>query len=190
MPRKKARPKRAKRIALSILVILLISAPVLVWYSWYGLSNKPIVNYTFGGARDVRTYYRLTASTQNYAGSIDIANVLIRNRGHTDISVIVTIHAVNALVSASYAGPYNEMASAGLVVSAESGYRFVTFYLTLKSQVSSFTLSCQVNKLIDYTTFSSSVASTFGDIEPVSPTLLQYSRESTSPFDYELVQRS
>lgn len=187
--RSKAKQKRVKKRAVAALVVLLISVAAVIGYAWYGLSNRPIVDYTFGDAKDVRLSYRLIASTQNYPGSIDLVHVLMRNRGRTDISVIVTVHAVNALVSADYYGPYNEMTSVALMSSAHSEYRYVTFYLTLKSQVSSFVVSCQVSKFIDYTTFSSSIASTFGDIQPVSPTLLQYSRGSTSPYDYELVRQ-
>jgi len=170
------------------LVILLISAPVVIGYAWYGLSNKPIVDYTFGGAGDVRLYYRLSASTQNYPGTIDVVHVLVQNRGHTDVSVIITIHAVNALVSASYYGPYNEMVSELSPVLAGAGYRVVTFYLTLRSQVSSFALSCDVAMVVDYSSLSSLAATNFGEIEPIPPTSLQYAQQSTSPYDYQLVQ--
>ena len=172
-----------------LLIITLILAPLLAWYVSYGLVNRPLVDYTFGGVSDIRRTYRLNALSRTYAGTIDIFNVYVRNRGHTDITIVVTVHAVNALVSASYNGPYNEMASSALVIFAGSSYHFVTFYLTLKSQVPFFTLSCQATKLIDYTTFSSSVASFFGDIEPVPPNVLQYSQESMSPYDYQLVQQ-
>lgn len=190
MPRKKARQNRLKRFALLILVILLIAVPIAIGYIWYGLSNRPLVDYTFGGTSQVRLYYRLNASTQNYPGTIDLAHALIRNRGRLDISVIVTIHAVNALVSVSYYGPYNEMASQLIPLPADSGYQIVTFYLTLISQVTNFSIKCDVGRVVDLSTFSSSVSTTFGEIQPVSPTLLQYSHESTSPFEYQLVHQS
>lgn len=174
-----------------MILLIIILAPLLAWYVSYGLANKPIVDYTFGVA-EIRRTYRLTAHSvdANSPGSIEIFNVYVRNRGRTNITIIITVHAMNAFVSANYDGPYNDMASRALVVPAGSGYRFVTFYLWLKSQVPSFTLSCQASKLIDFTKFSSSVASTFGQIEPVSPILLQYSQGPTNPYDYQLVQQS
>jgi hypothetical protein len=170
------------------LVILLISAPVISGLTWYGLSNKPIVDYTFGGAGDVRLYYRLNASTPQRPGTIDIAHVLVRNTGHTNLSIIVTLHAVNAVVSADYYGPYNEMANEEISVSANSGYRVVTFHLTLMTQVSSFAIWCEVNKVVDYSTFSSSVATSFSEIDPTLPTHLQYAQGATNPYGYQLAQ--
>ena len=191
MPKKRRRSIRRKKrgVPRLLIIILIFLAPLLVWYVSYGLVNRPLVDYTFGGVGNIRRTYRLSALSQNYAGTIDIFNVYVRNRGHIDITIVVTVHAVNAFVSASYNGPYNDRASSALVVPAGSGYRFVTFYLWLKSQIPSFTLSCQASRLIDYTNFSSSVASTFGQIEPVSPTLLQYSQGPTNPYDYQLVQQ-
>lgn len=190
MPRKKTRQNRLRRFALPILVILLIAVPTVIGYIWYGLSNRPLVDYTFGGTSQARLYYRLNASTPNYPGTIDLTHILIRNRGRLDISVIVTIYAVNALVSVSYYGPYNEMASQLVPLPADSGYRIVVFYLTLISQVTNFSIKCDVGRVLDFSTFSSSVSTTFGEIQPVSPTLLQYSHESTSPFEYQLVRQS
>jgi hypothetical protein len=121
-------------------------------------------------------------------GTIDLVNVLIRNRGLTDISVIVTVHAENALLSSSYTGPYNNMASNAIVALANGEYRYVTFYLTLQSQVSSFTIWCDVSKIIDYSTVQSSMATTFGEINSVAPILLVYKQSSLDPDTYQLTQ--
>ena len=121
-------------------------------------------------------------------GTIDIINVLIRNRGVTDISVIVTVHAENALLSSSYGGPYNNMASDAIVALANGEYRYVTFYLTLQIQVPSFTIWCDVTKMIDYSTVSSSMATTFAEINPIAPILLVYHQSSVNPDTYELAQ--
>ena len=192
MPKKRGKSKQRKRPIILLLILpIIILAPLLAWYVSYGLANKPIVDYTFGVA-EIRRTYRLIAHSvdTNHPGSIEIFNVYVRNRGHTNITIIITVHAMNAFVSSSYDGPYNERASSALEVPAGSVYHFVTFYLWLKTQVPSFTLSCQASKLIDYTKFPSMVASTFGQIEPVSPILLQYSQESTNSYDYQLVQQS
>lgn len=186
--RSKAKQKRAKKRVTAALVVLLISVAALIGYAWYGSSNRPVVDYTFGDAKDVRLSYRLIASTQIYPGTIDLVHVLVRNRGRTGISVIVTVHAVNAMVSASYYGPYNEMASKLIPVPVDSGYLVLPFYLSLKLQASSFRISCQVSRVIDFSTFPSSVATTFGQIEPTSRTVLNYSHKSSSPYDYELTQ--
>jgi hypothetical protein len=167
---------------------MLIVVPPLVWFLSYGLVNKPLIDYTFGGASDVRLTYSLNAMTEAQPGTIDIVNVLIRNRGLTDISVIVTVHSEYALVSSSYSGPYNIMASDQIVALANGEYRYVTFYLTLQTQVPSFTIWCDVTKIIDYSTVSSSMATTFGEIKPIAPILLAYKQSSLNPDIYQLVQ--
>jgi len=167
---------------------MLIIIPPLVWFLSYGLANKPLIDYTFGGASDVRLTYSLNAMTETQPGTIDIVNVLIRNRGITDISVIVTVHAENALVSSSYGGPYNNMASDEVVALANGEYRYVTFYLTLQTQVSSFTIWCDVTKIIDYSTVSSFMTTTLGEIKPIAPILLTYKQSSFNPDSYQLLQ--
>ena len=169
------------------LMILIIVPPVL-WFVGYGLANKPLIDFTFGGTSDIRPSYDLNAMTVTQPGTIDIVNVLIRNKGITDISVIVTLHAENALISSSYGGPYNLMASDEIVALANGEYRYVTFYLTLQTQVSSFTIWCDVTKIIDYSTVSSSMATTFGEIKPIAPILLVYNQSSLNPESYQLVQ--
>jgi hypothetical protein len=189
LPRRKKRAiSRNKRLAL-LLIALLILIPLL-WFVGYGLLNKPSVNYTFGGADVVRSSYRLTAMTPSSPGTIDIFYVLVQNSGRTDLSVIITVHATNALVSAGYYGPYNNLASILIVVLADTGYRYVPFYITLKSQISSFTMSCDGVRVLDYSTLPSSMASTFGEIHPLSPTMLTYSQESTNSYNYQLAGRS
>lgn len=196
MPKKRRkpqtrRPKRHRRRTRLLLIVSLILSPVIVWYAGYGLINRPLVDYSFGGTGEVRLAYRLDALSKLYPGTIDILNVFVRNRGHTEIKIIVTVRAVNALVSPSYSGPYNEMASAALVIPADmNSYRFVTFYLTLRSQVSSFTLSCQAGRLLDFSTLNSSIGSIFSGIEPTSPNLLRYSQQAKNSYDYQLVQQS
>lgn len=187
MPKKRNKPKPRKRQFRLLLIIPLILGPLLIWYVSYGMVNKPVVDYSFGTADQIHRTYLLSALSKYYPGTIDLFNIFVRNRGRTDIAIIITIHAINALVSASYNGPYNEAASRALVVPAGSDYHPITFYLTLKSQVPFFTLACQGGKLLDYTTFSASVASTFGDIEPGSPNFLQYSQRSLNSYEYQLV---
>lgn len=119
-------------------------------------------------------------------GTIDIINVLVRNRGLTDISVIVTVHAENALLAAAYGGPYNNMASDEVVALANGEYRYVTFYLTLQTQVPSFTIWCDLAKVIDFSTVSATMATTFGQINPIAPILLEYKQNSLNPDMYQL----
>ncbi len=104
------------------------------------------------------------------------------------MSVIVTVTAENALLSPSYSGPYNNMASIEIVSLANGEYRYVTFYMTLQIQVPSFTIWCDVSKIIDYSSVSSSVATTFGEISPIAPILLVYKESSFDPYTYQLAQ--
>jgi len=145
-----------------------------------------MLDYTFGQSNDIRLSYRLMALTPTGPGTIDITHVLIRNRGQTDFSVIVTIHAVNAVISTGYDGPYNDMASEQILLPAQAPYRVITFYLTLITQVPSFTIQVDVTRVTDFSTLSSSVATIFGEITPISPTVLQYTQDSKSPYSYQL----
>ena len=187
MPKKKSKFMLRRR-SVALLIVLLVLIPLLAELVNYGLSNKPIVDYTFGGSGVVRVSYRLSAMTLDHPGTIDLFNVLVRNRGRTDISVIITVHAINALVSTSHDGPYNDMASILIVAFASNEYRFVSFYITLKKQVSSFSISCDASIVADYSTLSSSIISAFGEIQPTFPTFVQYSQESTNPYNYLLAQ--
>ena len=185
MPRKRQRKKRDRKKLVIGLIILVIAVPAL-WFLSYGLTNKPLVEFTFGGSSDIRLSYSLNAMTALRPGTIDIINVLVRNRGLTDISVIVTIHAENALLAPSYGGPYNNIASDEVVALANGEYRYVTFYLTLQTQVPSFTIWCDVGKVIDFSTVSATMATTFGQINPIAPILLEYKQNSLNPDMYQL----
>jgi len=169
-------------------ILMLIAVLPILWFVSYGLAYKPSIDFTFGSVSDVRPSYSLSAMTASMPGTIDIVNVLIRNNGLTDISVIVTLHAENALVSPSYSGPYNLMAGDEIVALANGEYRYVTFYLTLQTQVSSFTIWCDVSKINDYSSISSAMATTFGEIKPIAPILLMYTQSSTNPGTYDLTQ--
>ena len=191
MPRKRPRKidrKKRKKILIIIGLIILVTVLPALWFVSYGLVNKPLIDFTFGSGSNIRLSYNLNAMTTTRPGTIDILNVLIRNRGLTDLSVIVTIHAENALVSPSYSGPYNLMASDEIVAFANGEYRYVTFYLTLQTQVSSFTIWCDVSRIIDYSTISSSMATTFAEINPIAPILLVYNQNSSNPENYQLNQ--
>jgi hypothetical protein len=189
LPRRKKRAFSRKNRTVLLVIALLIFIPLLGFVG-YGLLNKPSVDYTLGGADVVRSSYRLTAMTPTSPGTIDVFYVLVQNTGPMDVSIIITVHATNALVSASYYGPYDVMASTLIVAFANSEYRYLQFYVTLQSQVSSFTISCDVTRVFDYSTFPSSLASTFGEIHRISPTMLAYSQNSTDPYNYQLTQKS
>jgi hypothetical protein len=184
--KQKMKPK--KRLA--IVGILFVALLIASGYIWYGLSIQPVVDYTFGGQSDVRHTYQLTATTRTQPGTIDITHILIRNTGKTDISVVVTLHSTNSVVSSNYYGPYDDMANIQVQLPTNSGYRVVTFYLTLPTQVTVFSISVDVNKVLDYSSLSSSIATNFASLEPTAPTLLVYASNSTNPHNYQLVQQS
>lgn len=169
------------------MIILLLSVPSVLCFTWYGLSNKPIVDYTFGQAGDVRPTYSLRATNRTNPGTIDITHILVRNTGSRDIAVIVTVHAVNAVISTSYGGPYSDMAGEQITLPANSGYRVETYYLTLITQVPGFVLQVEVSKAGDYSNFDSTVATLFGDITPTFPTLLEYVQQPKTPYEYQLI---
>ena len=171
-------------------MFFIILTPLLVGYASYGYVTRPIVEYTFGGASDVRSSYRLSALTATAAGTVDLVEVKVQNVGQSDISVIITLNAVNAEVATSYAGPYDLNTGMQLVLPANSDYRYVPFYITLVTQVTTFSVTCTVSKVMDYSTFYSGTASTFGELDPTQYTTLQYAQQPISPYSYTLVQQS
>jgi len=181
--RKRVFPKRA------VVIFFIILTPLLLGYVGYGYVTRPIVEYTFGGASDVRSSYHLDARSATASGTIDLVEVKVQNVGQSDISVIITLNAVNADVATSYDGPYDLNTGLQVVLPANSDYRYVPFYITLVTQVSTFSLTCTVSKVLDYSTFYSGTASTFGQMNPTQYTTLQYTQQST-PDSYQLVQQS
>jgi hypothetical protein len=121
--------------------------------------------------------------------TIDITHILVRNSGNTDITVIVTMHAVNAVISGNYYGPYAETANIQVHLPVASGYQVVTFYLTLPVQVPLFTLRVTVASVLDFSSIASLVTTGFASIQPTSPTTLVYTNLITNPYDYELTQQ-
>jgi hypothetical protein len=188
--RAKVERKKVRKRALVALVILLITASVIAGFAWYGLSNRALVEYTFGRTRDLRRDYRLFAFSRYQPGTIDITQILIRNTGQSDITVIVTLHALNAVVSAGYYGPFSDMANVQLQLPVASGYRVVTFYLTLPVQVPTFSIRIDVNRVLDFSSFTSLAEASFASIQPTPPTLLTYSDMGESPAHYQLIQQS
>ena len=187
MPRAKIKRKPKKRLIIGVVFVALLAVS---GYVWYGLSTRPVVDYTFGGPSDLRHTYQLTALTKTQPGTIDITHILVRNTGTTDITVVVTLHATNSVVSTNYYGPFNDMASIQIQLPTNSGYRLANFYLTLITQVTIFSIRVDVSRVVDYSSLASSVATNFADIEPTAPTMLVYTSNSTSAENYQLVQQS
>ncbi|HYW01265.1 MAG TPA: hypothetical protein VE862_07330 [Candidatus Acidoferrum sp.] len=182
--RKRVFPKKA------VMIFFIVLTPLLLSYVGYGYVTRPIVEYTFGGANDIRSSYRLDALSATTSGTVDLVEVKIQNIGQSDISVIITLNAVNAEVATGYAGPYDLNTGLQVVLPANSDYRFVPFYITLVTQVSTFSLTCTVSKVMDYSTFYSGTASTFGQLDPMQYTTLQYVQQSIPSDSYKLVQQS
>ena len=186
-PEKQHMKRPSKRLLVVVIFLMLL---VVSTYSWYGLSIRPVVDYTFGGPSDIRRSYQLTALTRTQPGTIDITHILVRNTGQSDISVVVTLHATNSVVSANYYGPFNDMANIQIDLPVNSGYQVVNFYLTLLNQTSTFSIRVDVNRVLDYSSLTSSIATNFADIQPTAPTSLVYMSNSTSPTDYQLTQQT
>ena len=188
-PKTERKRKRLSKRRLPLLVILLVVVTIPI-VAWYGLSYSAVVDFTFGGQADVRRSYRLTAMSPFETATVDITHILVRNSGNTDITVIVTMHALNAVISGSYYGPYTDTASIQVHLPVASGYQVVTFYLTLPVQVPMFMLRVSVARLLDFSSFTSLVTSSFASIQPTSPTTLVYTNTITNPHDYELTQQA
>jgi hypothetical protein len=191
-PKTIRKQKRLGNRGLLVVVVLLIvvGAPVIV--AWYGLTYAAVVDYSFGGASDVRRSYRLTAMSPFQPATIDITHIRVRNAGNTDITVIVTLNAINAVVAPApggYYGPYTDMANVQIHLPVASGYRVVTFYVTLPVQALTFTLRVSVARVLDFSSFTSLATSSFASIQPISPTTLIYENTITNPYDYELTQQ-
>jgi hypothetical protein len=173
-----------------VILFIVVAAPVVV--AWYGLTYAAVVDFTFGGKSDIRGSYRLTAMSPFQPATIDITHMLLRNAGNTDITVIVTLHAINAVVApapGSYYGPYTDTANVQIHLPVASGYQVVTFYLALPVQVPLFMLSVRVARVLEFSSFTSLVTSGFASIQPTSPTTLVYTNTIASPYDYELTQQ-
>jgi len=181
--------KRGRKLWLAILIIVLVVGGFVAGFVEYGLSFGAVVDFTFGGANDVRHSYQLIAMSRLNAGTIDITHILARNTGSAGISVIVTMHALNAVVSVGYGGPYSEAAYAQVYLPPSSGYRVVTFYLALPVQVPAFTLGVTLGRVEDFSSITSLSSSSLSPIEPTPPTTLVYTQMATNSTNYVLTQQ-
>ena len=177
-----------KRI-LGILFVLLIVVGVTVSLLTYGFFYGAVVDFSFGGTNYVRQSYQLFAMSRLQPSTIDITHIIIRNTGGASISVVVTMQALNAVVSAGYYGPYSPFSNIQVDLPPASGYRVVTFYLTLPQQVSTFTLRVTVGRVIDFSSITALAISSVSPIQPISPTTLVYVQMATSDNNYELTQQ-
>jgi len=192
---KHKRAKRAKssrrwgKRGLAILLIVLIAGGIVAGIIGYGLYYGATVDYSFGGANDVRQSYQLVAMSRLSPSTIDITHIFARNNGSAGIGVIVTMHALNAAVSTGYYGPYSDNAILQIYLPPASGNQVVTFYLTLPAQVSTFTLGVTVDRALDFSSVASIAVSGLSPIQAVSPTNLVYTQNSTNPTGYDLTQQ-
>jgi hypothetical protein len=168
---------------------LLVVAGTVVSFVSYGLAYGGIVDFTFGGKNDLRQSYQLIAMSRLRPSTIDITHILARNTGSTGITVTVTMHALNAVVSTGYYGPYSDSANAQIYLPSGSGYRVVTFYLTLHLQVSTFMIHVTVSKVWDFSSISTLATSSLASIQPTTPTTLVYTQEPTNSTHYQLTEQ-
>lgn len=169
-------------------MILLVVAGVAVSFVGYGLSYGAVVDFTFGGKSDVRQSYQLSAMSRLRPGTIDITHIFVRNTGGTGISIVVTMHALNAVVSTGYYGPYGDTANIQIYLPPASGYQVATFYLALPLQVPTFTIRVTVGRVLDFSSIASLATSALASIRSTSPTTLVYTQVPPSPINYTLTQ--
>jgi len=192
MPKRTRRTGDGKGIGkrkLAIVLVLLIVVGFAVSFVLYGLAFGGNVSFTFGGKNDVRQTYQLTAMSEYRPSTIDLTHVLIRNTGSTGVTVVVTVHALNAAVSTGYYGPYGDSANVQIYLPSGSGYRAVNFYLTLPLQASSFTIRVNVGQVLDFSSITALATSSFASIQPTIPTTLVYSQESANSSTYLLTEQ-
>jgi len=137
----------------------------------------------------VRQSYQLVAMSRLQPSTIDITHIIIRNTGGASISVVVTLHALNAVVSTGYYGPYAPSTNIQVELPPASGYRVVTFYLTLPQQVSTFTLQVTVGRILDFSSITSLAITGVSPIQPTSPTTLVYTQAPGNEIAYQLTQQ-
>ena len=183
------KPKRHGKRWIAVLVIILVIGGFVAGFVQYGLTSGAAVDFSFGTSSDVRQSYQLIALSRLSPGTIDIAHILARNTGDAGIAVVVTLRAYNAVVSAAYGGPYSEAANIQIYLPPSSGYRVVTFYLTLPVQVPTFTISVTLGRVEDFSSITSLSTSSLSPIQSISPTTLVYTQAPTNPIDYELTQQ-
>lgn len=186
--RRKGKRREFSNRKLGVILALLVVAGIVAVFVSYGLVYGGNVNFTFGGKNDVHQSYQLIAMSQDRPSTIDIAHILLRNIGSTGIAVIVTVHAINAVVSTGYYGPYGDSANVQILVPAENGYRVVSFYLTLPRQVTSFSIRVTVGRVLDFSSIPTLATSGLASIQPTAPTTLVYSQEPGSSITYQLIE--
>jgi len=194
MPKRSRRASRTKWLGkrrLAVFLISLVVAGFVVSLVAYGLAYGGNVSFTFGEKSEVRQSYQLVAMSEfrNIPSTIDLTHILIRNSGSTGITVIVTMHAVNAVVSLGYYGPYSDSAEVQMNLPSDSGYEVTNFYLTLPLQVTSFTIRVTVGRVLDFSSIPNLATSSLASIQPNAPTTLIYAQERGSAIIYQLTNQ-
>ena len=171
------------------LIVVVVAGAMVGAFAWYGFSYGATVDFSFGGANNVRQSYQLSAMSTYRPSTIDITHIIIRNSGITGISVVVSMHASNAVVSTGYYGPYSDTANIQIFLIPGLGYQIVTFYLTLPMQVTTFTLQVTVGRAWDFSSIAALATSSFSPIQPTPPTTLTYAEATSNSTIYTLVQQ-
>ena len=184
-----AKKTRLRKHRLALTLVLVVLAISVGSFITYGMLNAANVDFTFGGPNDLYHSYRLMAMSRFSPATIDITHIFVRNIGGSDVSIVVTLHAMNAVVSTGYYGPYSDSANIQLSLPPASGYRFATFYLTLPLQVTSFTLSITIGQVLDFSSIARLATSTMTSLQPQTPTTLVYMQERANSTNYALVQQ-
>ena len=196
MPKRKSRNTAHKRKTIryhrlfgAVVVLLIAAGGFVSTLAWYGISYGAIVDFSFGGSNNVRASYQLFAISPLRLPTIDNTHVFIRNIGSAGITVLVTVHAVNAVVSSGYyTYPYTDTAQTQIYLAPGLGY-LITFYLFLPMQASTFTLQVTAARTLDFSSITALATSSFSPIHPSSPTTLIYEETQPNSTAYVLTQQ-
>ena len=192
MPKRSHQDRKGRKLGkrkLTTAVVLLIVICVLVGFVSYGLAYRGVVDFTFGGKGEVRQSYQLIAMSKTVVSSIDLTHIRIRNTGNTGLTVIVTMHALNAVISTAYAGPYTDNSNVQIYLPPGSGYQVLNFYLTLPVQVPAFMLRATVGQVWDFSSIPGLATSSLASIQPTVPTTLVYTENPTNPLTYQIAEQ-
>ena len=157
MRRRQRQVTRGSIILLIIGAIIVIPGSLLVGFVTYGWSNRPIVDYALDTYQEELSAY----GGQRFQFSCDV-----QNRGPTDMIVQIGTNATDVLLAFNATSQgYPAVAYTDVTVLANGGWTHHLFSIVLADNLpSSFSISCSVTKVADYSNFSHIIATVFGEI--------------------------
>ena len=118
--------------------------------------NRPVVDYGLGGGDETfrlvkLNWYNFTThrAQSSLVYSIGSLYVQMQNTGQTDISLNITVVAVNATLSTNSHGPFTDRITVRWFLQAKTSWSSMYFDLKLQSGVDSFKVLLMTPMLVD-----------------------------------------